>query len=1167
MPSQRRFLLCFCVALNLLSGKPTSALDIPLNFQQPPTITEQSPKDYILDPRDDIVIRCEGKGKPPPRFYWSKDGKDFRTELDHRVTMEDNSGTLHIRTPSGKRAQIYEGVYQCSASNVAGTALSQRITLRLSKSPLWPKADVRPVVAWVGAPAILPCNPPAGIPPPLIFWMGHYLQKLPQNERVSQGLNGDLYFSNVLPSDARNDYICYARFVYTQTIQQKQPIQLIVKTLESINDTDPSNVSGLERESPPGNRAPTFLSPRGTRSDVMALRGADLELECIAEGQPTPRIRWFKEGGEIPWSRAEMQNFNKTLRIANVTEADEGVIVCQASNILSTAQHFTTVTVEAAPYWLVNAPQSQLIEPGQSTAIVCRVGGRPNSQIRWMRNGTPIEEIAGEANVKVDRDTIEFHDLPEGSTGVYQCEASNRHGSLLANAFINVLAISPQMLSESQQYQAAVVGQTVHLDCKVFASPEADFMWFRDGEPSPLQDPRFLNSAGSDQLVIAYALKSDSTTYTCSVRNELGKNETKVHLVIRDATTITTIPNDLRMKRLDRAVFACPPSHDAALPVKVTWKWDDDELPEIPRFVAEGHTLTIWNVTKFDQGTYQCNVSTELDHILAQASLTVYDLPDAPRNLQLTNKRTNSVQLSWVPGFENNSPTEAFIVEYEEDMYEPRVWHKLKTVPGEVTSTELPLRPYINYCFRVKALNEAGTGEPSRPSERFQTKATVPDRNPSEVKGEGSTPANVVITWKPVDYLRRNGPDFGYRVAWLLLEEEDYTKRNMAFVTRPVFIIRDAPPFTPYQISVQAVNSRGSAPEPEIIVGYSGEDVPLHAPDDVQVDVMNSTMAEVTWDLVNVSSIRGHLKGYKVSYWIRGLEDSSAPNIMSFPGRVTQGFLPNLRPYSVYSLTVHVYNGKYDGPPSITQHFVTPEGVPGPPEELQVVHLSHDVVRVKWSPPLQRNGILTGYKLHYQLVNSTGPVKTINVSAANISEWTLHGLPTDSIYKVYVQAFTHAGLGPVTLHEARMDVKPDPSPVIDIPQQTWFIGVMCAVALLVLLLLIVCFIRRNRGGKYPVKEKENAHPDPESQPMKEETYSDDKKPLGGSRPSLDTDVQRGMSEDSLDEYGEHSQGLFNEDGSFIGQYSGRKEREGMESSTATSPMNPTNGPIIGNHTA
>lgn len=34
---------------------------------QPPTITLQSPKDYIFDPRENIVIHCEAKGKPHPR--------------------------------------------------------------------------------------------------------------------------------------------------------------------------------------------------------------------------------------------------------------------------------------------------------------------------------------------------------------------------------------------------------------------------------------------------------------------------------------------------------------------------------------------------------------------------------------------------------------------------------------------------------------------------------------------------------------------------------------------------------------------------------------------------------------------------------------------------------------------------------------------------------------------------------------------------------------------------------------------------------------------------------------------------------------------------------------------------------------------------------------------
>jgi len=33
---------------------------------QPPTITKQSVKDYIVDPRDNIFIECEAKGNPVP---------------------------------------------------------------------------------------------------------------------------------------------------------------------------------------------------------------------------------------------------------------------------------------------------------------------------------------------------------------------------------------------------------------------------------------------------------------------------------------------------------------------------------------------------------------------------------------------------------------------------------------------------------------------------------------------------------------------------------------------------------------------------------------------------------------------------------------------------------------------------------------------------------------------------------------------------------------------------------------------------------------------------------------------------------------------------------------------------------------------------------------------
>ena len=144
---------------------------------------------------------------------------------------------------------------------------------------------------------------------------------------------------------------------------------------------------------------------------------------------------------------------------------------------------------------------------------------------------------------------------------------------------------------------------------------------------------------------------------------------------------------------------------------------------------------------------------------------------------------------------------------------------------------------------------------------------------------------------------------------------------------------------------------------------------------------------------------------------------------------------------------------------------------------------------------------------------------------------------------------------------------------VDIATQGWFIGLMCAVALLILILLIVCFIRRNKGGKYPVKEKEDAHADPEIQPMKEddgtfgeyrsfESDAEDHKPLKkGSRTPSDRTVKKEDSDDSLVDYGEGVNGQFNEDGSFIGQYSGKKEKEpaeGNESSEAPSPVNAMN---------
>ncbi|XP_007528362.1 neuronal cell adhesion molecule isoform X14 [Erinaceus europaeus] len=1165
--------------LILFLSQMISALEVPLDLVQPPTITQQSPKDYIIDPRENIVIQCEAKGKPPPSFSWTRNGTHFDIDKDPLVTMKPGSGTLTINIMTEGKAETYEGVYQCTARNERGAAISNNIIIRPSRSPLWTKEKLEPIILRNGHSLVLPCRPPIGLPPPIIFWMDNSFQRLPQSERVSQGLNGDLYFSNVLPEDTREDYICYARFNHTQTIQQKQPISVKVFSVDELNDTIAANLSDTEfygaksyRERPP-----TFLTPEGNASNKEELRGNVLSLECIAEGLPTPVIYWIKEDGTLPINRTFYRNFKKTLQIIQVSEADSGNYQCIAKNALGAIHHTISVTVKAAPYWIM-APQNLVLSPGEDGTLICRANGKPKPRISWLSNGVPVEIAPDDPSRKIDGDTIIFSNVQERSSAVYQCNASNEYGYLLANAFVNVLAEPPRILTSVNTLYQVIANRPALLDCAFFGSPLPTIEWFKGAKGSALREDIYvLHENGT--LEIPVAQKDSTGTYTCVARNKLGMAKNEVRLEIKDPTRIIKHPEYAVVQRGNTVSFECKVKHDETLIPTVTWLKDSGELPNDGRFHVNQDHLVITDVNDDDGGTYTCVANTTLDIVSASAVLNVVDVPNAPFDLELTDQLDKTVQLSWTPGDDNNSPITKFIIEYEDAMHEAGLWHHQTEVSGTQTTAQLKLSPYVNYSFRVMAVNSLGRSLPSEPSEQYLTKAAEPDQNPSFVEGLGSEPDNLVITWKPLNGFESNGPGLQYKVSWRQKDGDDeWTSVVVANVSK--YIVSGTPTFVPYLIKVQALNDAGFAPEPAVIMGHSGEDLPMVAPGNVQVNVVNSTLAEVHWDPVPLKSIRGHLQGYRIYYWKE--QNTSQRNrrhiekkILTFQGSKTHGMLPGLEPFSHYTLNVRVVNGKGEGPASPDRVFNTPEGVPSAPSSLKIVNPTLDSLTLEWDPPSHPNGILTEYTLKYQPINNThelGPLVDLKIPA-NKTRWTLKNLNFSTRYKFYLHAQTSAGSGNqiteeavTTVDEGKMAMA---SRQVDIATQGWFIGLMCAVALLILILLIVCFIRRNKGGKYPVKEKEDAHADPEIQPMKEDDgtfgeYSDaeDHKPLKkGSRTPSDRTVKKEDSDDSLVDYGEGVNGQFNEDGSFIGQYSGKKEKEpaeGNESSEAPSPVNAMN---------
>ncbi|XP_068125708.1 neurofascin isoform X14 [Hyperolius riggenbachi] len=1056
------------------------AIDVPLDpviqreLTQPPTITKQSPKNYIVDPRDNIIIECEAQGNPHPTFSWTRNGKFYNVAKDPKVSFRRYSGTLVIDIYGGGRPEDYEGEYQCFARNRHGTALSNKILLQVSRSPLWPKENLDPVVVDEGLPLILQCNPPHGLPPPVIFWMSSSMEPIVQNRRVSQGLNGDLYFSNVLREDAKTDYSCNARSHFTHTIQQKNPYTLKVVTKNSRNDSavHSGNQTIMYHARGVAERTPTFQLPTGTSSTKLVLRDEDLLLECIASGVPTPDIMWYKKGGDLPSRKLKFENYNKTLRISPVSEEDSGEYFCQASNKMGSIRHTISVRVKAAPYWL-DEPKNLILAPAENGQLICRASGIPKPSIQWLMNGEAISASVPNPNFEVAGDTLIFRDVQSGNSAVFQCNASNAHGYLLANAFVSILDVPSRMLGPRNQLIRVIEYNKTQLDCPFFGSPIPTLRWFKNGQSSKLDGGNYrVHENGT--LEINIVRKEDQGKYTCVATNILGSADNTVRLEVKEPTRIVKGPDNQVATRGSTVRLDCRVRSDPTLRLIVTWMKDDTQLYIGSRMRKEEDALTIFGVAEKDQGAYTCVAKTDLDQDFAKAYLTILetsssptshlttlprDKPDPPMDLELTDLAERSVRLTWTPGGDNNSPITGFIVQFEENYHQPGTWHNLVSVPGNVNSALLRLSPFVNYQFRVLAINDLGSSMPSPTSERYQTSGAPPEVNPSGVRGVGTRKDNMEITWTPLNSTQVHGPNIRYIVKWRQRHTSEPWNNVTVSATRHV--VWNTPVYTPYEMRVQAQNDYGKAPEPYTVIGYSGEDLPSQ------------------------------------------------------------------------------------------------------PKNFRFSEPNREIIILEWSPPEHPNGNLTAYSLRYQAFNGSRTARAMTETLSpNQTKYILTRTDPISRYRFSLNARTQVGAG----ETATAETPPRPDEAYtknqaDIATQGWFIGLMCAVALLVLILLIVCFIKRSRGGKYPVREKKEVALGPEDQKDEDGSfdYSDeDNKPLQGSQTSIDGTIKQQESDDSLVDYGEGGEGQFNEDGSFIGQYTVKKDKdetEGNESSEATSPVN------------
>ncbi|XP_072306074.1 neural cell adhesion molecule L1.2 isoform X3 [Eucyclogobius newberryi] len=1166
-----------------LRGQPIrAAIHIPSTLKKPPTITTQ-PESVTVFSVEDFVMTCEASGNPAPIFRWTKNGEEFDPGVDPDLKVTESGGSFAFYTLSNTMDSLkpYQAKYVCLASNELGTALSNEATLSIDAPPTQQKEKKVNLKAEEGNSIVLKCNPPHSAMEPIIHWMDWRLLHIALSERVMLGTDGNLYFAHVTAEDSRNDYTCNVQYLATRTILAKEPITLTVT---------PSNAVVRSRR-------PHMMRPTGTHSSYLALRGQSLVLECLVQGYPTPKVKWLRKDGDLSESRTAIEMFDRRFRFTNISESDNGEYQCIAENTQGKIVHTFTVSVEAAPYW-IKEPLSQLYAPGETVKLDCQADGIPTPTINWTINGTPLSAIDKDPRRVSAGGSLTLMDVQYGDTAIYQCQASNKHGNVLTNTNVYVIELEPQILTKDSVSYEFVEGQKASLDCDTFGSPKPKVTWEGESTSSLLSDPR-VNQLTNGGLEILNVTHDDEGLYTCSVENT--NMSVSAQLDILNRTVVTSPLHNLKVQPGHSATFSCVSSVDPKLsPPLIQWRKNEQKIFEShsdDRYTFEGSDLIISNVQQVDEGVYTCQVITDLDMAEASGTLTLYDRPDPPTHLQITHTKDPFVTLSWTAGDEHNSPVIEYIVEFE-DQEEKGEWEEMKRVGGTKQNTRVLLWPYMSYRFRVSAVNEVGRSAPSKPSDSYDTLAEGPHKNPEDVRSDSTDPDTLVITWEEMDKRDFNGPDFRYRVMWRRVVGSG-PNWNTNYTTSPPLILHDIGNFSAFEIKVQAVNKEGEGPEPDPVIGYSGENVPLEAPVVVGVALVNSTAIRVTWAPVEKNTVRGHLLGYKIHLTWKGSRahhhsrrsrEPEATWVVETGANEEKKVINDLRPYSHYELAATVFNSKGEGPPSETLSFSTDEGVPGPPKSLTLDSPSETEMTLRWTPPEEPNGVLKGYLLQYHRIvkSDDSPMLVEAIDDPTVTHLTLKNLDRHSHYRFYLRGCTSAGDGESIKKDGATTLEGAPPVNISVsvgessanfswvakkrhrsvsfhieylnkndgsewkkvekvdsslpfyqlqgltpgshyrmrlsfnnntfwesdldtegtamlekkphfPTEGWFIGLVSALALLLLILLILCFIKRSKGGKYSVKDKEDGPLDSEARPMKDETF--------GEYRSLESDLE------------------------------------------------------------
>lgn len=431
--------------------------------------------------------------------------------------------------------------------------------------------------------------------------------------------------------------------------------------------------------------------------------------------------------------------------------------------------------------------------------------------------------------------------VTDGHTYEYRVSAVNAAGPGKPSDSSNWLTAKPMREAPKLHLDHIVgkkvrvrAGEPININIPLSGAPIPEIKWFKDDIKIPESNRMSTDSNGERTILhVDKSTRKDAGKFTITAENEFGKDSADIEVIV-----------------VDRPGPPCGPFlYPEVTQDYITLEWNpslDDGGSPITGYVVEmqefgsevwhpqpGYcpktTYTCKNVSEGHKYTFRVKaenlfgVSDPLDGkpIIAKSP---FDPPGPPGQPSIVSYTPTQCTIEWKqPQYSGGKPITGYLVEKRERGGE---WLKVHNYPTPNTQyTVQDLHDGNKYEFRVRAVNDAGTGEPSKASETITAgiQRTRPDP-PEPPKADRVTKDSVTLSWRPP---RNDGKSkiLGYHVQYKQKDEPNWKNANDQDgdpIPDNRFTVPNLKEGDEYQFRVIAVNDVGpsdpSRPSANIII-------------------------------------------------------------------------------------------------------------------------------------------------------------------------------------------------------------------------------------------------------------------------------------------------------------------------------------------------------------